>query len=302
MTDPDRTAEFHGKEDFVSHTIRLAQKYAVAHEVLDKAEIMRRFPMFQLSGNETGYFEPGAGTLFVERCIEAQLEVARAQGATLQFDEKVTDIDVVNDDLVRVVTEFGRYSARKVVLSTGAWIREFIPESERSLFKITRQVFFWYEAQESEKWQPNKFPVFIWVGRTVDEFFYGMPGVPGAVRGVKVGTEVHVDHDSPEAVERTVAQPEIDQMYDVYIRNRLKGLTSKCLYTATCLYTETPDGDFVIDRHPDHANLLVASPCSGHGFKHSAAIGEILADLAMERDPQFDLETMKLARFDGRVS
>ena len=107
--------------------------------------------------------------------------------------------------------------------------------------------------------------------------FYGFPDVG---RGVKVATEQIAEATTPETVSRDIGADEIDVMYRTHLQGRLKGITARCLQASTCLYTCAPGANFVIDRLPDCEGVIVVSACSGHGFKHSAAIGEAVAEMA----------------------
>ena len=117
--------------------------------------------------------------------------------------------------------------------------------------------------------------------------------------GVKLAREQFVETTDPDHVSREVSATEIADMYATHIRGRLSGITDHCLRAETCLYTATPDSRFVIDRHPDSDRIIVASPCSGHGFKHSPAIGEALADLTLTGKSRLDLTPFSLARFSA---
>ena len=162
------------------------------------------------------------------------------------------------------------------------------------MLRVYRQVLFWLEAQNPQAYRPEHFPVFIWIfGNAQGEHFYGLPQVS---QGVKLATEQSRVSTHPDQVERQVSEAETQSFLSRYVRGRLKGLGPGCLRSATCLYTSTPDGDFILDHHPDSERILVASPCSGHGFKHSAAIGEAMAELALHGRSRFDLTAFRLAQ------
>ena len=140
---------------------------------------------------------------------------------------------------------------------------------------------------------PKNFPVFIWELQGKRQGIYGFPAIEGASGGLKVATEQYDATTTPEAVESRVTDAEIRTMHDEYVAPYISGLSSRCVKAATCLYTVTPDFGFVIDTLPNAERVIVASPCSGHGFKHSAAIGEALSELVIDGASQLDLSVMK---------
>jgi sarcosine oxidase len=183
-------------------------------------------------------------------------------------------------------------------VSAGSWITQFLEQEFAGSFKVYRQALYWFDIKDSlEPFLPGRFPVFIWVfGRHQDDFIYGFPAIDGVRGGVKVASEQHAFQTNPETVEREVREEEIDSIYQRYVRDRLPGLSNKCVKTTTCLYTNTPNSGFVIDFHPLHSSVLIVSPCSGHGFKHSAAIGEVVADLAITGQSSIDTKEFKIDR------
>lgn len=145
-----------------------------------------------------------------------------------------------------------------------------------------------------------RMPVYIWeTGAGPADFMYGFPAVGGPEDGAKVATEQYSSRTDPDELDREVRPGEIEDVYERFVRDRLPGLDRRCLKATACLYTVTPDSRFVIDRHPDHGNVLLVSACSGHGFKHSPAIGEALAQLVISGQSELDLSGFSLARLGG---
>ena len=142
---------------------------------------------------------------------------------------------------------------------------------------------------------PDRTPVFIWMHGARDEAFYGMPMADGHA-GVKVATEQTLETTTADAVERRVTAAEAAAMFETHVRGRLRGLLPTTVRDATCLYTSLPEGRFVVDRHPALDGVTVVSACSGHGFKHAAAIGEAVADTLLGRTPRVDLAPFSWAR------
>jgi sarcosine oxidase len=287
-------ARHHGQVDFVRRTIAAARRYGIAHEVLDAAEVVRRFPQFRLGGDEIAYYEPGAGFVAPERCIAAQLARAQAHGATVRTGETVTRI-APGANGVEIVTDHGRLAAGHVVVTAGAWTGELLGGPFRKLLGVYRQALYWFAPDEPARYAPGRFPIFIWIhGAGESDYFYGFPVVS---EGVKLGDEQFVETTAPDRVARDVSTAEIARLHATHVRGRLRGLASRCVRVQTCLYTVTPDSRFVIDRHPESDRVIVASPCSGHGFKHSAAIGEAIAARLTQGAGPIDVAPFALARF-----
>jgi len=286
----------HHKPEFLKRTIQAAQTFGIEHEVLNAAQIAQRFPQFGLE-DEVGYYEPGAGLVYPERCVAVHLGQAQQLGARIRTGEKVLRLEPSGDG-VRVKTDKASYDAGQVVVSAGSWVPELLGELFQKILKIYRQVLFWFEPEQPQTYMPGRFPIFIWVHGSHDgEHFYGFPMVS---KGVKVAAEQSVLTTPPDQVLREVSIAETTEMYQGHVQGRLRGLGSNCLKSATCMYTSTPDGDFILDFHPDSQRIVVASPCSGHGFKHSAAIGEATAELVLDGKGHFDLGPFALNRFLSR--
>lgn len=279
---------------FVDNTIAAAKEYGIKHQELSGADIASRFPQFNVQGNEKGYFEDGAGYLKPEDCVQAQLSLAEKYGAHLQYDEKLISYKQ-RKDYVHILTDKGEYQADRLVLTVGPWVQAFMPETYKNHMQIYRQVLYWFEiAGDSSKFEAKNFPVFNWEFNTAHEdFMYGFPTLDG--RSIKVATEQYAVTTRPDLVDRTVSEEEIRMMYDEYVRPHIPGLSSECLKAEACLYSKAPDWKFLIDYHPDNQNVIIASPCSGHGFKHSAAIGEVIADMAAGSKPRIDISSMGFA-------
>ncbi len=293
------SGDHHGSTSFVGDTIRAAREFGIPHEVLDAEEIRRRHPQFKLSGDELGYFEPGAGFLRPEACIETQLALARELGAEVMTSETVLDISNHGHDTVEVRTDRATYSGARVIVTAGPWIQRLLSPEYARHFKIYRQVMCWFAlARNEEQYTSAQFPVFIWiVGNRPRDMLYGFPALDGPAGGLKIATEQYDATVDPDAVARTVSGSEVAAMYDEYIAPRFPDISGRCLRTETCLYTVTPDAKFIVDTFRDCENVVFASACSGHGFKHSAAIGEALALWALERPSRIDLSPFRLDRF-----
>lgn len=283
---------------FLTRTLEAAKRFAIPHEVLDAAEVRRRHPQFAPCDDEMGYFEPGGGYLNPEGCVAAQLGRAQALGAAIQLGTKVLAVEPQGSG-VRIVTDRGEVSAGQVVVSAGAWAPALLGAPFDRLLAPSRQVMHWFPvaADGDALWQQS--PVFIWShGPGPSDSFYGFPALPGT-RAIKTAGEQYEATTDPDRVEREVGSDESRAMYAAHVAGRLNGLEPVAAKAVTCLYTVTPDSDFLIDRHPEHERILVVSPCSGHGFKHSAAIGEAAAQIVTEGGSRIDVSAFRLSRFQN---
>lgn len=266
--------------DVVAGSLRSAQEHDLAHEMLDAADIHRRFPPLTPRQGIVAFYEKEAGSLFPEESNKAHLDVATQHGAELHFEEPVIDWRVRLGG-VEVVTNRGRYHADRLILSPGAWAA--------SLFKIPRlplevepQVLYWFSPMGgAAPFGPERFPIYIWdVGGGVQ--FYGFPA--DDQRRVKVAffrSQTKDEHSMRAALAPCIPALAAGTLVD----------------SVWCKYTLTPDHHFVIDRHPDYPEVVVASPCSGHGYKFASVIGEILADLATSGSTRHPIRLFALSRF-----
>ena len=300
LASPAMPGNHHGSTSFIQDTIDAANEFGIAHELLSGIEVQRRYPQFRLRGDEVGYFEPGAGFLRPEACIETQLSLARQHGAEILTRETVLDI-LPGRESVEVRTDRNNYSAAKVVIAAGAWMPKLLGPDYARHFKVYRQTMCWFApARHPESFVPERFPVFIWItGNRPRDMMYGFPAVEGLNGGVKIASEQYEQTVDPDGVSRNVAAEDIATLYNEYIQPRFPDVSGDCLRSATCLYTVTADARFIIDNLRGHDNVMFASACSGHGFKHSPAIGETLAMWALGKAAPIDLTPFRLSRFAG---
>lgn len=299
----DRVAEHHGKSDFVRRTIACAERFGIAHEVLDAAGIRARFPQFHLQGDEIGYHERDAGFVRPEAAIGAQLAVARASGAQTRTGERVQSVEPVgNGDTVRVRTETASFTADRVVIAAGAWLPEFLGRQARAdwqaNFSVHRQVMHWFDTgSAAADFSPGRFPIFIWMfGDGQEDYMYGFPSSDPAQPALKVATEQYVAATTPDTIDRSVSPEETAAMYRDRVAGRFPQIGGRALKARACMYTVTPDRRFVIDALDGLPHVLIASACSGHGFKHSAGLGEAIADQVLGRAVSHGLDLRPFAR------
>ena len=289
--DPDDTS------DFTLRTLGLAKTYGIEHEVLDATQIRQRFPQFaQVADNAIGYYEPEGGFVRPERCIDVQLKLAEQHGATLYKGETVTDI---RSDAhgVTVTTDQRTLQADKLVVSAGNWAGGLLGAPFDRLLSVYRQQLFWFELEPGAELEGVS-PTYI-LTHGQDETHYGFPALPGE-GSLKIATAQYHTVSTPETLDRSVSAAQEREMYEQQVQGRIAGVTANVVKSAVCAYTVTPDHHFIIDEHPTLQHTLVVSPCSGHGFKHSAALGEAFAQWCMRGTSDLDLSSFSLKRFENQ--
>jgi sarcosine oxidase len=255
----------HVPAGFLQTTIDAALSFGIAHEVLGADAVRARFPAYARFDGERAYFEPGAGFARPERVVAAQLRRAQGLGATVRLNAPV--VSIAKDGAGATVRTAGEtFHAAHVVLAAGAWVPGFVPGTVARRLSVTRQTLHWFEPPaEASAFEPERMPVFIW------NDLYGFPvAAPGG--GVKVATETLSSTADPDAPRHAVTPEEID-IVSPRVRAAFPAL-GKHVRAAACLYTSTPDFNFWVGPHPELDAVTVVSACSGHGFKHAAALGE----------------------------
>ena len=228
----------------------------------------------------------------------------------MRTGEKVLAIHPVGSgEIVEVHTTQGRYTTHQVVVATGPWLPEFLGQQARSdwrtvwgpHFGVYRQVMYWFDTgPAAAQFAPGTLPIFIWMfGDDQEDYMYGFPSSDPAQPALKVASEQYVDTTSPDAVDRTVTAEEADAMFRQKVAPRFPGLSGRVLQSKACMYTVTPDRHFVIDSLPGSPNVLVASACSGHGFKHSAGLGDAIAEQVLGLPTAYDLSAFRINRLLG---
>ena len=264
----------HGVEGFWDRTLRYAQNQQVAHRVPPLVEIQSQYPAFQLPATAKVYWEEAAGYLYPEVAIAAQLDLAKSQGATCMTNAKVSAIAAEGEGFSVEVGEKTLH-AKKIILSAGGWVKDFLPAAARQRLKICRQVLYWFEVDENyTDW--SRYPVWMWgFGPNPEDFIYGFPSLDGKI--IKMASESFVEVTHPDELNRTVEAEEMEIFWQTKVEGKLRGLKKQVVKTSVCFYTMTEDARFLLEELEDNPNFLWVSACSGHGFKHSAALGEVLA-------------------------
>jgi sarcosine oxidase len=271
---------------------RSCEAHGLPHEILNSAELSGRFPGFRLPSELVAVLQQDGGFLVPERCILAHSTLAALHGAEIRSEERVIGWETTGAG-VRVITMHGVHEAGQLVVAAGSWTKTVVPSLSR-LLSPERQVLAWFDIADRDLFAPSRFPVF---NLDLDgHHWYGFPehGTPG----FKIGCYHHLrEQADPDSLDRT----------DVNVRDLslLRGLVRRCfpavhgnpLLAKVCLFTNTPDEHFILDRLPEAPAVVVASACSGHGFKFCSVVGEIVADLVERDSTRHDITLHRLGRF-----
>src|SRR5262245_4037899 len=277
----------------VRGTLACAHLHALRHELLAAPELMRRFPAFKVPPDYVAVVQPDGGVLEVEPAIAAQLALATAAGAEIRTGELARAVEP-RADRVRIVTDRGSVEAGAAIVTAGAWVRSLLPDLAAPL-RVTREVMGWFESTDAQLFSGGRTPVFIIESR--HGMHYGIPPQASVHGGIKVAKHHHRNETvDPDAYDRAVSAAD-EALIRAAMAEHIPAANGRLIAAKTCLYTMTPDGDFVIDRLPGASNIIVASPCSGHGFKFAPVIGEILGDLATTGATPHDIARFSLGRF-----
>jgi len=276
--------------ELVAGARRSAIEHGLPHEMLSAGEVRRRFPAFNPGNGDVGLLEPRAGFLDPEQGVSACLELSARHGAALALGTTVTSWRRIGSGL-RLETSGGAVDCGKAVFAAGPWL----PLLVGGILPLTieRQVMYWFDPiTHPEQFRADRCPVFIWE-HARDRFFYG---IPDHGHGFKAALHHEGKTVTPDTVDRDVKDPEVDAMR-VLLRRTVPDAPGTLRETAVCLYTNTPDHHFILGPHPDEPNIVLASPCSGHGFKFASAVGEVVADLVLAGECEYDLGAFAPGRF-----
>ena len=253
-----------------------ARLHGLPHEVLTGAEVNERFPGYNLAPQARAIFQPQGGYVMSERAIVAHVRAAQAEGAEIHAREQVLGWEALaGGEGVVVTTDRGRYRAARLVLTAGAWMADLAPLL-RDIAVPERQVLAWLQPRDPSLFTPQRFPVFnleVPEGR-----YYGFPVVE--VPGFKFGRYHHRVERMPAERMRREVDAEDEALLRAFAERYFPRGTGPTMALRACMFTNTPDEHFILDHHPAHRQVVLASPCSGHGYKFCSVVGEVLADLA----------------------
>lgn len=269
-------------------------QHDLPHDILSAGDVQRRWPHINLPENVEIYYDPIAGYLHVENCVREFYRLAKKNGADLFNEEKVIAWEADSENSVSVTTNKRTITADRLVISCGAWASEALQMLDLKL-DIWRKVLYWYKTTDREKCRPGSFPSFFI--ETEKGGFYGFPAVSS--EGVKIAEHYHKHSIShPDRLNREVSAGE-DTIVSNFAARTFPLLQTPSHNSVVCMYTMSEDEHFIIDHHPEHENVVIATGFSGHGFKFAPVIGNILADLAMEQTTDYPIDFLRLSRFDA---
>lgn len=272
-------------------TTESARKHTIPIEKLDTKEANKRFSMYRCEKTMSGILEPGAGFLRVEKCVNAHTTLAKKHGAVIHENETVTDYRSTNKGVI-VGTNKGSYTADRLIITGGPWNTKLLGELGTSL-KLFRTIQYWFKASADFDVKTG-IPCFAF--HTDDDFYYGFPMLDG--KTIKVAAHFS-KHAISDPAEKNIHEVPTDELKHVqkFLKEHLPKVSTSLDRFSPCIYTMTPDEHFIIDRHPQNDRITFAGGFSGHGFKFSSVIGEILADLSMTGITKHPIEFLKLRKF-----
>jgi sarcosine oxidase len=277
--------------EVVRGTIAGASRFGLPHQVVDAKSLMRRYPSFTLPESFVAVLQPDGGYIAAEAALAANIRVATAAGAAIRTHETVLAIDPLPQG-VRIRTDQAEIKTDGAIIAAGPWLARLLPDLKLPL-RVTRQAVGWFAPDDAAQFAADRFPVFIL--ETEHGHHYGFP-VYGRM-GVKIAKHHHRQEVvDPESYERTVSAVDEAEIRGP-LPDYLPAANGRLLGAQTCLYTMTADETFIIDRMPGFPHVIIASPCSGHGFKFSPVVGEILADLVAQGTTAHDIGPFRLQRF-----
>ncbi len=273
---------------------RAAVEHDLPHEMLLARQVAERFPAFDVPNHWETLFEADGGFLRPELAIDTHVAAAKGLGAEVRTHTEVTSVEPTARGVRLKTADGSMVEAGAVIVSAGAWIGELFPELKPHL-RLTRQVLAWFDPAQPELVTPERFPVFLL--ESEDQIIYGFPDLAGT--GVKAashlpGLRLERAGDAAQDGDAADAAPVADML-----KRYIPGAAGPVRQLKTCIYTHSPDEDFILDRHALYPQIVIASPCSGHGFKFAGVIGEIVADLATVGATPHDISRFRLDRLGG---
>jgi sarcosine oxidase len=276
-----------------------AALYNIDHDQLNTIAAADRFPAFKFPDNFEILFEPEAGFITPEKAIRLYASEAKNSGAIIHSLEKV--IEWERDGAgITVKTDKNYYQCNKLIITAGAWAGKLIPGLANKI-RVTRQFVAWVKTRNNDQFALNKFPCWMIADDEKHGCYYGFPLLDtrkfGEPQGLKLAHHFPKDTTDPDHVNRQTTEEDLNNIK--YCLDRyLPGVFDSFLSTKICLYANSPDENFIIDKLPGFEdNVSIACGFSGHGFKFASVVGEILADLATEDETKLPIGFLSARRF-----
>lgn len=284
----------HPDSDFVKETIESSIKYGLTYEKMNAQDLMKKWSGISVPEDYIACYDPHSGFLYSEECVKTYREECEKLGVTILENHQVQAINY-SDDSIRICTSTGYIFAKKTVITAGAWIPKLLPELHLEIEPI-RKTFGWFKTLADNLYS-KQFPCFVFDTHNVGHY-YGFPDYNG--EGLKVGRMDLGDVIDPDEVNRDFyATSKEEEDLRSFLGQFLPQANGKLNDGKVCLFSMTPDEDFIIDFHPENPNIIIAGGFSGHGFKFASVIGKILTDLAIEGKTYRDISFLQLNRFMG---
>ncbi len=285
-------------DEMLRATIESVQSGMIEHELLSVEEAHRRFPQYRFGEDFLVLYQPDSGFVKASSAVKGHIQLARQNGAILKDNTVVADLSI-NRDSVDVATSAGDYSAGKLVVTAGSWARSLLLETGLDLPLTTlRCQLNFMSTSHSSHYESDACPVWIaHVSSLFPETLYGIPSHAGS--GFKVAFHGGAPHSHPSEIDYNPDPENVESVRD-FLRSHIPGLAEAPVRESRiCLYTQTPDEHFIVDRHPQHAHVVIGAGFSGHGFKFSTIIGKMLSDLALDGATPHNDRLFKINRFSA---
>jgi monomeric sarcosine oxidase len=268
----------------------------IPYEILSPEEMRHRYPQFRLDDDQVAMYQADTGILRASRCVRAQVQLAEVRGAVVRAGMRVESIAAVGDG-VQVRAGGETFEAARLILAAGGWANDLLGQVGIALpLQVQSCQENYFDAQPEREFEPGRFPAFIAYSQAAwGTAAYGIPSVDGS--GLKVAWHggLPVAHAGES---KQTPDADVSDKARAWSKQYLPAGDVALKSSRVCLYTMTPDEHFVIDRHPSHPQIVIGACCSGHAFKYSTLIGDILVDLAVEGETSRDIEMFAMSRFN----
>lgn len=281
--------------DTFHDTLTSLREMNIPHELLSPDEAQRRFPQFRFADAMKVIYQADSGILAASACVRAHLSLAEKQGAVIKENSPVTQVQIQGDS-ISVHTAQDQFSAGRLIIAAGGWANDLLAQQEITFpLEVLRCQLNFYQPEQPEQYTPATMPVFI--AHNPEQLAYGMPTHNQAQPAVKAAWHGGPPHKHPSEINYEPDDHTVESVRGL-LRSHIPGVADAPLQSArVCLYTMTPDKDFIMDVHPEHPQIVFGAGFSGHGFKFGTLLGKILTDLALSGETEHDISLFRADRF-----